>query len=302
MTAAKAKKAYSSALPASVEEYLHTPDWCKSPAWRWDLITSFVADPYKELKSVKDDKVLVEGAMYYRDKFLHSDRPLDIRTKYPEYALAMDLYTNAHCEGMRWVIEALLMTEMNDDEIVDALKVDISPKAVNIFRKLFFDVDSYRNSDIAMLTNILSVSKLRTGDTSFCDYSWKWFAYVWGSKIFLDQIPGKKSTMDQKYVRWYKGLLKDNLFIQAADLSKNTRNLFNHQALEVLRVAKDYLTVNDDDISTAQSGGIDGFLSDLHKNVDMVLMSSNVKLGAIEERKGFDYRKLRALEKIDGQE
>lgn len=108
---------------------------------------------------------------------------------------ARALHEAARPGGWRWYVEALLCTGMSDSGIAETLELPFDCGAIQAFRRMYFDVDCYRNaagslSRTALEANILSCSRSRLATLSSHDYVWKRVAARFGAKGFIDFAHG----------------------------------------------------------------------------------------------------------------
>jgi len=249
----------------------------------------FLADPSTPLKSVSKDRFLFTGAKFYRDRKKVDKQYTYYKSKFPYITPAFEIYTHNRMDGWRWFIEALLMTPLTDAEIVDALKIKCSPEVIKAYRKLFFDIDAFRESPAAVTANILSTSRAAAMDFNNCDYTWKIFAYTWGAEAFLDQFSCNKQKINKKYKTWFKDLTNDRLTVHSFQITSDLRLMYNNQAMDVLRLAREYWTIPSESMEKGENIAKQDFVDSILGHVDMCLMSASEKLGSVEARPNFNY-------------
>jgi len=272
------------------------PDWMRPPCWRWNVTMGYLADPTKSLSKTRRDPELYESVRYYRDKKQFQRSPKFYIKRFPEMKQAHDLFYHSHYGGWRWFIEALLIAGLSDDEVKDALKVDIDTDVIAMYRKVFFHVDPYIDSSVAISANILSTSRLDIKGKRDCDYTWKLFAYNWGGEAFLNQFANKRTAIHNNYARWFRDLAKECLTINAFQLASDLKRTYNLETLEILRIAKEYWTITDLDMKTGQGLADTDFVSSLSSHVDMCLMNASERDTAIEKRPEYKYAFLDELQ------
>lgn len=260
-----------------------SPSWSKSPAWRWDIVTSFVANPTKLLRRYKADCTIIKGVNFYRSRYIDRASPEKWRKKFPAISTAVDIYLQNQAEGIRWALEALLMAPLTDKEIVNYLKLNISIEAIQYYRLLFFDIAEYRESPIAILSNVLAISKLNIKDKVASDLLWKWFVYTHGPDEFMLELPGSENKGSQKFKKWSQELLKKNMFINACVLSTDIRQANTESAIGVLNTAKAYMDIDSEASTSIEETAVGEMLSAIHKSIDIELMSSDIQQGAVEK-------------------
>lgn len=251
---------------------------------------SYLADPSKPLTHVRHDEKLYNGAKFYRDrKRLIKCNPLLLKQRYPEYMQAYNIFYHSHYGGWRWYIEALLMAGCSNEEIRELLKINIPVEVLDIYRKVFFDVEPYLQSEAAVYANILSISRLNIKPKTDCDYTWKIFAYTWGAEPFLKCFANSSPSTNEPYARWFRDMAKANLTVSAFQYSADLKKSYNMETLEILRIAKDYWTISDGDMAKAEKMAEVDLVTSLTNHVDMCLLKASSTGRNVEERAGYEY-------------
>ncbi len=263
-------------------------DWMRPPCWRWNLSMGFLANPDLSLSKTRRDSGLYESSKYYRDKKHFKKNPSFYVKRYPEMSRAHDLFYHSHYGGWRWYIEALLMTGLDDDEIIKALKVNIPKDVISLYRTVFFDVNKYLKSEVAVGANILSTARLNLKGKQDCDYTWKLFAYSWGADPFIEEFSANKQLIESRYSRWFRDLAKERLTINAFQLASDLKKTYNLETLEILKIAKDYWNITDQDMAKAQGLADTDFVSSLSGHIDMCLMNAKER-DPVEKRPDYKY-------------
>lgn len=271
------------------DRYLNTLEWMRPPGWRWNVILGYLADPTRSFKNIRRDTSLVSGADFIRIKKISENGDYSSARKYPAIQAAQDIFNHSSFAGWRWFVEALIISGAPNSQIQDLLKVDISDETLNIYRKLWFDVESYIHSEAAVHANILASSRLSMSGKMDCDYTWKMFAFTWGPDAFMDQFASKKRVLKHEYGRWFKDLTRDSLTITAFQLSSDLRKNYNMEALDVLKVAKDYWNISEQELSKTEEMVDEDFISSLQSHVTMVMMGAEANKSKVEKRSTFNY-------------
>lgn len=260
------------------------PEWLRPPCWRWNIIEKMLANPTISLDTLKTDPLLYKGACFYRDVKSFKAKPALYMKKYPELNICREIYNANNFHGWRWYIEALILTGATDKEIVELLKVPVDPAIIGIYRKLFFDVDAILQSSVAVNANILAIARVNQGQQLDCNYMWKIFAYTWGADAFIEHTSPKKQSVNKLHLKWFKDMAKEATVLGTFQMTSDLRAMYNQQVLEVLKIAKDFWDISDEDYSKGVKLAGEGFINELVGHLDMVLLDSKEKLPAIEER------------------
>jgi hypothetical protein len=267
-----------------INDTLLKPEWMRSPSWRWSVVQSYLADPLKPYTEVKCDKYLSEAVQFYKDRKKYLDNPAKLKKDHPESSLAFELYCANRPGGWRWYLEALMMTDTSNEDIKKILKVDCPLDTLNIFQSMFFDVRPYRESEVAVYANILSTSRASITNFNNHDYTWKMFSYCWGAEDFIEQFCFKAKEPNAEHRKWFRAVSGNNITVNTFHTTNDMRLLYNQQALEVIRTAQTFWTIAPEDKQTAESIASNGVLSNLLGQIDVSLMSAELKLDAIEPR------------------
>jgi hypothetical protein len=275
----------SKATPITfVDSLLLKPEWLRAPSWRWSVIQSYLADPVKSNAPIQSDKFLTEAVQYYKDRKKFVKDPAKVKKAHPESSLAFELYSNNRPGGWRWYIEALMMTGTSIEDIQKALKVDCPVDALNIFRNVFFDITPYIESEIAVYANVLSTSRVAAANPDNHDYTWKMFAYCWGADDFIKRFCFKAKEQSKEHREWFKMMAASNIALNSYHASSDLRLMYNNQAVEVLRLAQTYWSVDPDSTKTADSMVGNSVVSNVQKHIDLTLLDAEKKMSAVEGR------------------
>jgi hypothetical protein len=269
---------------ASLDDYLLKPDWIKPPCWRWTLIVRQLANLAKTVHQITKDSVLIEGSRFYQDKTVNKISDKLCAKKYPEMKLAYDLFQKSEPGGWRWYIEGLLMAGLKDAEIKDTLKIDIPKDAIRIFRGLYFDIDSYRESELAVMANVISAARNTMNVENDCDFLWKHFAYVWGPEPFIQMFGSRRTEVKRDYLRWLKGQVRADISAFSFRCTSNLRTLHGEDVREVLKLAKDFWVMPEGEVNVIADQAAQENLAEIFKHIDFTIASSEGPKLAIEPR------------------
>jgi len=139
----------------SYEDLCRVPLGLRSPSWRFREAVRLTTNPaIPEIGAFFDEDVrafyrfqnrLIEGAAnspIYRSVDMHT-------------AEAFRMHTSVHPNGgLRWQIEAMLMTKATDEEVGERFLLNGGAATVNKYRQMFFDIEAYRDYPHNVLANI----------------------------------------------------------------------------------------------------------------------------------------------------
>ena len=261
----------------SYDDILFKPEWMRPPSWRWLASDEYLADPTKNVKEIKSDRVLIETVNFKRLLKNHNDNPRIYWKRHPHLAAAFQIYLKTMHDSWRWVMEAYLMTDLSDEEIAKRMKTGISPAVVMRYRKLFFDIGSYRESEAAVTANLLATSKVKATATGVSDYTWKLFAYVWGPDAFEVTFLPHKIKPAESHIDWLRTVSARNLDAHSFQLTASMREMYNEEAMGIVNTAKQYWDISKKETDDLEQQSKKQFLDTLSRSINTVLMSAPAK-------------------------
>lgn len=214
-----------------------SPPWLRPPAWRWMEI---VAEVEGGRSGERADSWVKRGVDFLSDWRANGDERAS-RSRFPGMLDAMKTFADNRQGGWRWMLEALLTTPESDAKIARLLGDTDSAKIIGAYRKLFYDVDAYRDSPAAMSTNVLACAGARSAAFGASDYVWKMFAYAWGARAFVDAIcagDAEKGLTD-KQRRWLEGTIRDELLCRSASAVEELKRGYSESAVALVELTKD---------------------------------------------------------------
>lgn len=251
------------------------PEWMRPPSWRWMASEEFLADPYKEVDTVKSDPALRELSEFKRCVKKNLNNPHAFWKKYPEMSTAYQIFLSDMAEGWRWLIEAYLMTDLTDRKIANRLDVPIDAGTIKRYRTSFFDISLYNNSEAAIMANLLAVSKARAFDTGIPDFTWKVFAYVWGPDKF-EQTFFPKGKRPQECREWLKTESERMIDVHTFHTTRDLRNMYNDNVINLLDTARQHWQIPDQGGHLAKEDK-ESFLNTLSRHVHMKILDAPPK-------------------------
>jgi len=199
----------------------------RNPAWRFIEAGAILRGQSKGPSSDRD----VNRMVGFLKALTHPSK--DARSLYPDLADAFDIYNaNQRLFGHRWIVEAYLMTSAGNDYIADLYDWYTGSKAVASYRKMFFDIDSYRHLKHCVAGAVFCLSAANKTSTEDCDYGWKSYAYEFGKNEFntlLDFVIGCK-PLSEKQRAYFSQMYNDRIVYASCQIASDVDNLHLEQA------------------------------------------------------------------------
>lgn len=214
------------------------PLWLRPPAWRWMEI---VAEVEGGAAPAEHSDGWVERGVEFLSEWRAGGDEKRVRSRFPGMLDAMKIFADNRQGGWRWMLEALLTTPESDVKIARLLGDGDSAEVVGAYRKLFYDVDGYRDSPAAMSTNVLACAGARSAAFGASDYVWKMFAYVWGARAFVDAVCAgdAEKGMTDKQRRWLEGTVRDELLCRSAAAVEELKRGYSESAAALVEMTRD---------------------------------------------------------------
>jgi hypothetical protein len=177
----------------------------REPAWRFNLALAFAVAPQLNESLGFEDRYLNHAIQFYRRWSDKVSNKMASR-EYPSIFEATQIHLNSRpTGGYRWLLEAALMTSATDEEIADLFSFRYGADTIRAFRRIYFDIDPYRDKKACVVANVLSTSLSNMRGSEDYDYTWKMMCYDngWeGLLALIDYQAGSPFTKKfQKYFR-----------------------------------------------------------------------------------------------------
>lgn len=259
------------------DDITQRPPWMRPPQWRWMQSEEFLANPTLLPDSGNTDEITRELIRFKRYAKKNIDKPHKYWKKYPSMSTAYHMYLSSISSGWRWILEAYLMTDLTNKEITKRLKVDMDERVIRRYRRIFFDIEHYRNSEAAVTANLLATSKVKLDATGISDYTWKLFAYVWGPDAFEQMFFPKGGRRKREHMDWMREMNSKNLDIYSFHLTQDLQNQYTEDAMNILNTARNYWDLKDNDLSDLNQQSKREFIDVLSRKVHMKILDANEK-------------------------
>jgi hypothetical protein len=258
-------------------------EWQRPPQWRWKEAMEHFANPYL-VSEIKKDEYLYRVCQFYKYRKRWDNSAERLMSRYPDIKRAFDCYVDVGPSGWKWYIEALLLTDADSEEISKMLHSGMSADVVEAYKKLFFDVDIYGESERAVDVNIFGATRDAVASFNNYDFTWKLIAYTWGADKFLAYSSPRKKRVDKKLKKWFEDVIQDRVIEHTFHISSNMKLMYNEAAIDILKTAQSFWTVADEDLDQLKSRKKDEYLESLLESVDTALQNAELKLGKEEKR------------------
>ena len=248
------------------------PEWLRPPSWRWNTVLKHFADPSADIQYLRSDPLLFDAVRVYRLQNLQA-RLKPMKVARSDIATALKIFCEPRYKTWRWMLEALMMTNLSDRAIARTIGDGNSSTVLRTYRQLFFDVDAYRDSPAAIMANVLGTSEQFSIQRGIGDYTWKAFAYVWGAEAFLARFCPVTGVTEPRpeYDQWLVRNTISNLNGAALQISSSLSNLYDEEVLNILKTASGFWNITPESARQADDKAKQQFVTDLQRYVTDVL-------------------------------
>lgn len=150
-------------MPYIIRDQTLLPDYLRVPFWRWLTVLHGRTDPGTPPTGALSDPLIMRASRFYKRVCEEGPGGMKRCQQYwPDIFEAYMLFGGGRGESVwRSVVEALLLTELEFDEIPAALELPtMSAAVVKTYHDLFFCIRPYMQSEAAIHTNILATSNI----------------------------------------------------------------------------------------------------------------------------------------------
>jgi hypothetical protein len=256
-----------------------TPEHMRMPCWRYAIATRYSADPTLPEFKILSDTTLAQAVRFYRGRSDLKNRPEFYAMSFPAMWEAHLLNTaNKEFGGYKWQLEAMILTGADNATIANALKLTAGADTVEVYKKVFFDVDSYLDNRNCLLAQILSTSILTGSSYADYDYTWKAIALEWGFEGFQRFIEfkcGGRLPSDMK--SWLDEVSKDRLSYATYHNTSHIRSLHKEEAMNILSTAQSHWNIRDDKTDEVKTQAANAAARSLLDGINMVMTDKNLE-------------------------
>ena len=284
-----------------IKDLLQMSPSMRPPSWRWCIVLDYLVNYKKPIRGLHKDKYIGKAIKFYRERKFYSKNLGHYLKHYPVITKAFHIYNHNKPNGWRWVIEALALTQASNEEICELLELpkEFTPESIEAYKRLFFDIDDYKDSEAAVIANLLGTAPSAPVSFQNYDYVWKRFAYTFGAKAFIEYFGGSTLEPKEEYVNWLKELARSTLTNLALEVMHDRHMCYSEIGLKLLTVAKEFWTMPKDGNDFNSDNIAGSFLSEMGGALEFGITQATKKLEAVEPQKGFDYSLIVPNETID---
>ncbi|HUW11872.1 MAG TPA: hypothetical protein VM537_19250 [Anaerolineae bacterium] len=203
-----------------------------SPCWRWEVALFFYTDKSAVYTPHADD-YLNKAIEYYRCSLQGTENLLRTARNHPLMHGAFLLKSATRADnGKKFMVEAMIMAGASDKEISKHLTFPLGSATINMYRRVFFDVD-FSRSRLDILDAIFGPRMVGSDGKSDMDYTWKLIGYKYGMEKlvpFLEHIHGF-SELDPEIKAFLTSQLDARGIRAAFESSHRLRNMYQASSL-----------------------------------------------------------------------
>jgi len=214
------------------------PNYLRAPCWRWNialrcLVEGILPEEVIRRSMAAKDEWLLEACRFYesREDLVHYNGRLQI--KYPVMHEAFMLFHDSRpTGGYKWLIEAMLMTDASDKDIANTFNPLYGAATIEMFRKVYFDIEHYKDNAAAIFCTILATALHTTHTVTDCDFTWKAFAYVRGFDAINDLIKFRGGAdLSDDYVKFMREISTKRRYYNEYHQTASLRASFSQPAM-----------------------------------------------------------------------
>jgi hypothetical protein len=204
--------------------------------------------------------------------------------------------------GYRWWVEAALMTDAPLDVILEqfpAFRGGV--KVLELYKKIFFDVEGYLDRKICVHAQVLAPSLFRSEAPGVgIDYCLKAFAYQKGFDGLLKMADLLNyGTVDDELSKWLQQVQNHRTYLAAYSIARNINSLQQQQKMAIVETASRFGVLESqtmdarssfgelDDLAAQMTSTMSALVADHKLSVSMVNTTDRV-----EQQLGLDYNKM----------
>lgn len=261
------------------------PEWMRLPLWRWQQATRFMADPTDDSYEFENDPYLREAATLMHCRACR-EPGIDLQMLgNPALVNACQIYNHINQHGgARWQVEALMLGGASNEVLNEKFPTRGGERTYQYFRKLFFDIEDYRDNKHAILSNVISVAMSRHDTYSDHDLPWKVLGYSLGWEKFsdfLDHYTGGSGSRElRKFLQEFQEMrMMYYMYTQVLDM----RTAFQERSLALFETSLKHYKIPEDKVNSIMT---EGALESCKKLLSAVqttcTTAERIELGAIE--------------------
>ena len=261
--------------------------YMRQTAWRWLATAEVHTNLESILSPLQRDPIILESARFLKShRHVNSSRAF-FRRNYPEVSEAFELYGRSRAHDYRWLIEAAIAGNASNEDLADLIPVEAGPYVFEVYRKMFFDIDDYRDSPWAVHANIMATAYQTANSINNYDLTWKLLAYQHGLDAFNKFILNEPLAKDMQ--RWMEQIIKKRYTVHTFQVTSNMRMAYSEDIRGILATAGQYFEINKEGFGSKDDQLDEDDLHALMKTIHFTVMDAEMKPGAVEDRMHGDY-------------
>lgn len=214
------------------------PNYLRAPNWRWNialrcLIEGVLPEEVIRRSLAAKDKWLLEACRFYEDRQELVEYTGRLQIRFPVMHEAFMLFHDSRpTGGYKWLIEAMLMTDASDQDIANTFHPLYGADTIEMFRKVYFDIENYKSDPAAVFCTILATALQTTHSVTDCDFTWKAFAFARGFEAIQDLINFRGGAdLSSDYVRFMREISMKRRYYNEYHQTASLRASFSHDAM-----------------------------------------------------------------------
>jgi len=250
------------------------------PSWRLNWAKEYSKE-YRTFKEVEfeedEDELVIKLTEYlFARKDTQNFSEIKLFKSFPLMYPVFGVYFVGLPYGDRWVIEALALTDLTDEEIAEYTQYDA--KFVNVFCKCFFDVREKDKKE--RYIRLMYRSASRMDGITIWDAGWKYVAAFLGPDEFFNLFLNREK-MGHQQLQW---LMQDSMKMSALTAwwthFKQLAAVDQRRSPDVIDIEAKLISTNRayiQDTSAEDSDAINKDIVGLLENLDMSMADATVK-------------------------
>jgi hypothetical protein len=254
-----------------------TPNYLRHPGWRWNIALRCFSEPGLSIEQAiregraAGDQWLVDACRFYSQREdIVNQNPMYM-TRYPAMFEAYLLHRHSAAEGgYHWLLEALLMTGASYEQIASVFNPLHGAETVEIYARVFFDIEVYRENPGNMLCTVLANAVRTPAAHVDTDFTWKVLALSQGFDAFrgfIDFLNG--SRMPNQLAEELRAITEHRRLYANYHTTLTLRNAFRQEALTLASQVDQRYRIDKDKVGLS--------------SLELPHMAAKEILGALEE-------------------
>ena len=214
----------------------------RPPVWRFQKARAMLeADEFTEFPAEYPWLNRAVGFMFARrDQAKRKSRD-SFEQMFGDCLAAARLYEYCPPQGLRWVLEALMVGGASCDDILPMLQTseDFPEDVLVAYSKMFFDIEQYGGNRLFLQTHILNAAKA-SGGLRLHDFGWKSYAYAWGFRRFIEDFLLSGHPLGGEGVRWMAEQTRDAVLARTLTAAAGSSSYLDPATGDLLRIGLVY--------------------------------------------------------------